>query len=259
MNILKSLTIPLLSLVVLTSCDKEPALKQIHSDLSMLEDWQEFEIGDNEELIFKITITSENKIDLSWKEEPWMKDGDSFTADIMISAYRPDGGSSYFENEDNGFQDDSKMIDIIEGDLQVILIIKARDGKSGTFALRARGISETLVTNPKDLAFGTNWIDKKCGVGDIKWLKVDCGLEKDIIVEWMEFDRPELGSNYAADIKVSVYSEDLDVTYFLDKNHNYSDRADPILLTHSSSIIYIRVTLNDDTKFDTYAIRAYAQ
>lgn len=259
MKILKSLSITLLSIFVFNSCEKEPALKQIHSDLSMLEDWQEFEIGDNEELIFKITIAGENKIDLSWKEEPWMKDGDSYTADIMVSAYRPDGTTPYFEDKDNGFQDDSEMIDLIEGDLQVILIIKAVDGKSGTFALRARGISETLVTNPKDLAFGTDWIDKKCGVGDIKWLKVDCGSAEDIIVEWMEFDRPEVGSNYSADIKVSVYSEDLDVTYFLDKNHNYGDRADLITLTQSSSIIYIRVILNDDTKFDTYAIRAYAQ
>lgn len=257
MKIIRLLAIQLLLITFLISCEKETGIEQIYSDLSMLDEWQEFEIGNNEEIIFKITITTENKIDLSWKEEPWMKDTDSFTADIIVSAYRPDGVTPYFEDEDNGYQDDSRLFDIIEGDTQVILRVTAKDGMSGSFALRVRGISETVVTNPKDLAFGTSWVDKNCDVGDIKWLKVDCGLTTDITVEWMEYDRPETGSNYTADIKVSVYSEDLGVNYFLDKNHNYADRADPISLDQATSFIYIRVSLNDDALPGSYAIRVY--
>lgn len=257
MKIIKSIAPLLLLVISLASCEKDQVIEQIHSDLEMLDDWQEFEVGENEELIFKITITSENKLDIAWKEEPNMKDDDTYTADVLISAFRPDGATPYFEDEDNGFQDESELIDIIDGDMQVILVVSARDGKSGSFAIRVRGISETLVTNPKDIAFGTTWLEKNCDVGEIKWLKVDCGLTTDLTVEWMEFDRPESGSIYTADIKVSVYSEDLTVNYFLDKNHNYSDRADPITLDQTSSFIYIRVTLNDDALPGSYAIRVY--
>lgn len=259
MKIIKTLAFQFLLVIFLVSCEKETKIEQIYSDLSLLDDWQDFQIGDNKEIIFKVSITTENKLDLSWKEEPWMKDTDLYTADILVSAYRPDGVTPYFEDEDNGFQDESELIEIVEGDTQVILIIRAKDGKSGTYAIRARGITETQVSNPKDIDFGISWIEKNCNPGEVKWLKVDCGAEKDIFVEWSEFDRPETGSPYTADIKVSVYSEELDITYLLDQNHGYDTNARGITLTHSSSIIYIRVTLNNDALPGSYAIRVYTQ
>jgi hypothetical protein len=257
MKLLRPLSALTVFIILFASCEKDPGIEQIHSDLEMMNDWQEFEIGENEELIFKITITSEDKLDISWKEEPFMKDTDAYTADIIVSAYRPDGVTPYFEDEDNGYQDDSELIDIIEGDMQVILIITAREGLSGSFAIRVRGITETLVTDPKEIDFGLTWVGKNCYAGDVKWLKVDCGSETDVSVEWMEFDRPETGSIYTADIKVSVYSELLDVNYLLDQNHGYGDNARAISLTHSSSIIYIRVMLNDDELDGSYAIRVF--
>lgn len=257
MRLIRPITTLAIFMILLSSCEKNSGIEQIHSDLEMMADWQDFEIGENEELIFKVTITEEDKLDISWKEEPFMKDTDSYTADIIVSAYRPDGLTPYFEDNDNGYQDDSEMIDIIDGDMQVIIIITAKEGLSGSFAIRVRGITETLVTNPKDIDFGTTWLEKNCSVGDVKWLKVDCGSETDVSVEWMEFDRPETGSNYTADIKVSVYSELLDVTYLLDQNHGYGDNARAISLTHSSSIIYIRVMLNNDEMEGSYAIRVY--
>ena len=75
----------------------------------------------------------------------------------------------------------------------------------------------------------------------------------------MEFDRPETGSNYTADVKVSVYSENLDVTYLDEQNHGFGDNAREFTLSHSSSILYIKVTLNDDALPGTYSITLYPQ
>lgn len=258
MKITRILILFALGLILLNSCEKDPKIEQKYYDLLLQDDWQDFEVSENQEIIFKISIESETRIDLSWKEEPFMKNTDSFTGDIIVSAYRPDGITPYFEEKDNGYQDDSEMIEIVEGDTQVIIIIKSKEGKSGTFALRSRGITDVLVTNPKDIAFGS-WVDKNCGVGDIKWLKVDCGSETDIAVEWMEFDRPETGSNYTADVKVSIYSEDLDVTYLDEQNHGFDTNARKFTLSHSSSILYIKVSLNDDALPGTYSIKLYPQ
>lgn len=258
MKITRTLILFAVGLILLNSCEKTPKLEQKYYDLLLQDDWQNFEIIDNQEIIFKISIESETRVDLSWKEQPFMKNTDDFTGDIIVSAYRPDGVTPYFEDKDNGYQDDSEMIELVEGDTQVIIIIKSKDGKPGTFAVRARGITDVEVTNPKDIVFG-DWVDKNCNVGDIKWLRVDCGSETDIAVEWMEFDRPETGSTYTADVRVSVFSENLDVTYLDEQNHAFGGNARTFTLSHSSSILYIKVSLNDDAHTGTYSIKVYPQ
>jgi hypothetical protein len=247
-------------LVLASSCKKETETFTRYVDLELLGDWQEFDIGPNEEIIFKITITDQTRIDLAWRDIADMDVDDSYTADILFSAYRPDGVSPYFEDIDNGFKDNSQMIDIVEGDEQVLLIVKAKSGQSGAFALRVRGLNDDLVvTNPKDLTFGTGYTDKNIAESDVKWLKVDCGSATNIVTEWMEWDRPEVGSNYTADIQVSVYSEDLETLYVDNKNHGYDTNARTFTLTHETSIIYLRISLYDPLKPGTYAIRVFEQ
>jgi len=259
MKTIKVLAVVIITLLALNSCEKEPKLEQKYLDLEMLDDWQDFEIDENQEIIFKVTITNETRLDLSWKDEPAMKTGDPYTGDITVSVYHPDGATPYFEEKDNGYKDDSEMIQIQDGDTQVIIIVNPKAGKAGTFTIRARGLNDDLeVTNPKTIDFGA-WVDKNCNVGDTKWLKVDCGSETDIELEWKEFDRQEAGETYTADVQVSVFSEELDLTYIDAKNHGYNGDPRTFTLTHSSSIIYIRVTLNDDAHPGSYAIRAFAQ
>jgi len=253
----RTLILAILAVFMITSCEKEPEILQNYIDLEMLSDWQDFEIIENEEIIFRVTITTESKVDLSWKDFGQMKDDDSYTGDIVVSAYRPDGITSYFEDLDNGMQDDSQMIEIEEGDTQLLIFVKSKEGRTGTFAIRARGIYDDQVTNPKDLDLSTEWTDKNISEGDTKWFKVDCGTVTSLAAEWMEFDRPETGSNYTADIRVSVYSEDLATTYVEDKNHGYGDNARAFTLTHDTSIIYVKVTLNDPPVEGTFAIRVY--
>lgn len=259
MKIIRTLVLLALSGILLNSCEKEPGLEQKYLDLEFDDEWQDFEINENEKIIFKITIEKETRIDLSWKDVAAMKDTDTYTGDIVVSAFRPDGLTPYFENEDNGYQDDSRMIEIAEGDMQVILIVTSKEGKAGTFTMRSRGLNDDLqITNPKDIAFG-EWHDKNCNEGDVKWLKVDCETETDVLVEWKEFDRQEAGETYSADIVVSAYSEDLDVVYIDNKNHGYEGEPRTFSLTHSSSIIYLRVSLNDETKPGSYSIKVSAQ
>ena len=75
----------------------------------------------------------------------------------------------------------------------------------------------------------------------------------------MEFDRPEIGSNYTADILVSVYSEDLTVTYLENQNHGYDTSARKFTLTHGTPIIYIKISQPVPELPGTYAIRVYEQ
>ncbi len=260
MKTIRTLALVIISMLVLSACEKDPKLEERFIDLALLEDWQDFEIDENEEIIFKVTITNETRLDLSWKDVLSMKTGDPYTGDITVSAYRPDGVTPYFEDKDSGYQDDSPMIEIVEGDTQVIIIVSPKEGMAGSFTVRARGLNDDIqVTNPKTIDFGDTWLEKNCDVGDTKWLKVDCGSETDIEVQWKEFDRQEAGEAFTADVVVSVYSEDLDVVYIDAKNHGYNSDPRTFTLTHSSSILYIRVSLNDDTKPGSYAIRAFAQ
>lgn len=259
MKIIKGLVCVSFALLLLSSCEKEAGIEHTYIDLGFNDDWQDFSINENEEIIFKITIENETRIDLSWKDVSAMKDTDTYTGDIVVSAYRPDGITPYFEDEDNGYQEESEMIEIEEGDTQVILIVSSKSGQAGTFTIRIRGLNDDLqLTDPKDIVFG-QWADKNCSAGDVKWLRVDCGTETDILVEWKEFDRQEAGETYTADVVVSVYSEELDIVYVDNKNHGYDGDPRTFTLTHSSSIIYIRIMLNDETKPGSYSIKVSPQ
>lgn len=240
-----------------SSCKKENEIFTSYIDLELLADWQDFEIEDDEEIIMRIAITTETKVDIAWKDALAMKDGDGYTADILVSAYRPDGVTPYFEELDNGYQENSQLPEIVDGDTQLLLVIKPKNGQGGTFAIRVRGIYDNVVTNPKDLPLGLDYTDKNIAAGEIKWLKVDCGTATDLVAEWMEFDRPEAGSNYTADIIVSIYSEDLSVVYLENQNHGYDTSARNFSLTHGTSIIYIKISQPVPEVPGTYAIRVY--
>lgn len=244
-------------MIMASSCQKEKEIFTKYIDLELLADWQEFEISSDEEIIMKITITSESKIDVAWKDALSMKDGDGYTADILVSAYRPDGVTPYFENLDSGYQDDSQLPEIVSGDSQMLLVIKAKDGATGTFAIRVRGVYDNVVTDPRDISFGTAYTEKNIGAGEIKWLRVDCGTATSVVAEWMEFDRPETASNYTADILVSIYSEDLSVVYLESQNHGYDSSARNFTLTHGTSVIYIKISQPVPELPGTYAIRVY--
>lgn len=257
MKTIKTLALVVISLIALSSCEKDPKLEQKYLDLEMLADWQDFEIGENEEIIFKVTITNETGIDLDWQDVLSMKDGESYTGDIIVSAYRPDGITPYFEDKDSGYKDDAETITIEDGDTQVIIIVKPKAGKAGSFTIRARGINDDLVvTDPKTITFD-DWTAKNVDAGGYKWLKVDCGNIDDIEVMWKEFDRQETGENFTADITVSVYSEDLATQYLEEKNHGYDGDARIFTLTpDTSSILYIRVT---GVISGSYSIRVFSQ
>lgn len=241
------------------SCNKDPEIFTSYIDLELLADWQEFEIGGDEEIIMKITIANESKIDIAWKDLLAMKDGDGYTADILVSAFRPDGITPYFENLDSGYQGDSQLPEIVDGDSQLLLVIKPKDGQGGTFAIRVRGVYDNVVTDPRDITFGVSYTDKNIAAGEIKWLRVDCGSATNLVAEWMEFDRPEVGSNYTADILVSIYSEDLSVVYLENQNHGYDANARKFTLTHGTSIIYIKISQPVPEIPGSYAIRVYEQ
>lgn len=257
MNRIHLVFLLLITMIIAPSCEKEKQTYIKYIDLELLADWQDFEISAGEEIIMKITISAESKIDISWKDAAAMKDGDTYTADILISAYRPDGHTPYFENIDNGYQDNSQLTEIVEGDTQMLLVIKAKEGQSGTFAVRVRGVYDNVVTDPRDLTFGTDYTDKNIGAGEIKWLRVDCGSATDLAAEWMEFDRPEGTSTYTADILVSIYSEDLSVVYLENQNHGYDTSARYFTLDQASSIIYVKISQPVPEVPGTYAIRVY--
>ncbi|TFH39401.1 MAG: hypothetical protein E4G95_01240 [Bacteroidia bacterium] len=242
-----------------SSCKKEKEVFTSYIDLELLADWQDFEIAPDEEIIMRIAITTESKVDIAWKDALAMKEGDGYTADILVSAYRPDGVTPYFEDLDNGYQENSQLPEIVDGDTQLLLVIKPKDGQGGTFTIRARGVNDNVVTNPIDLPLGSDYVDKNIAAGEIKWLKVDCGTVTDLVAEWMEFDRPAVGSNYTADIIVSIYSEDLSVVYLENQNHGYDANARKFTLTHGTHVIYIKISQPVPEVPGTYAIRVYEQ
>ncbi len=243
----------------LVSCQKEEEPFTSYIDLQLSGEWQDFIIKPNETIIMKVTIATESKLDISWKDVNAMKVDDSYSADIKVSAFRPDGLTPYFEDIDNGYQENSQIVSIEPGDDQVLLFIDTNGDLSGSFSIRVRGIYDNVVTNPKDLMLSDQFSDKNIGTGETKWLKVDCGAYTNISAEWMEFDRPETGSNYTADIQVSIYSEDLSVIYVDNKNHGYGTNIRNFILTHGTSIIYVKVSLYDPLKPGTYAIRVFGQ
>lgn len=234
--------------------DNQPV--EINADNS----WVEDEISLDEVLWYKV-IAEETYTTLyiEWAEADYHGTSRSYTGDIMVSAYKLDGSTPYFENKNKGYGGDIRSFPI-EDEHSVLLKVELNDEtRPGTFAIRSTGTSGSGDITYKKLDLGSSWTDGSIIEGETIGYEVDCGNASKVKIIWAETDSPESG--YTAEIKGSVFHLDGETAYqdlgngkdIINKNKSHSDDPKYIEVDPAEKKIKIHIMVN--TLPGTYAIK----
>lgn len=195
---------------------------------------------------------------IEWAELNYHGEKKSYTANIIVSAYKLDGTSMYFENMDLGYGSNSISF-ATENEAAVLLKVELKDARNkGSFALRANG-SKVVEINYLDLSLGDTWKSGTINEDETIGYKVSCGSTAKVAIIWAEKDSPEEG--YTAEIAGSVLQEDGTTIYkdlnngkdILNKNKSHSNEPRTIQLAEGESDFKIHLRVN--TSPGTYAIK----
>lgn len=235
--------------------EEEPTVFQ--SDNSWLED----EITVGQELWYKVVADETfTTLYVEWAEADAHGEDRNYTADIQVSAFMLDGESPYFEDKDNGYKDKIRSF-ALDTEKQVLLKVTLTEAKqAGTFAIRSTGTG-LVDLEYIDLAIGDSWTKGEIADGETIGYLVDCGSAEQVKIIWAEFDSPESGDGYTADIVGSVFHLDGETTYrdvakdkdFLNKNKSHSD--DPKIVAVDTNEGKIKLHIGVGTQAGTFAIK----
>ena len=252
----------ILSVIVLFSaCDKpdpEPDTQQ-PTLLNLNNDWYIDSIEKAaDELWYRINAPTSQKLYIEWAESAFQGSGYNLSADIMVSAYKLNGIDAYFEQENDGYGADAKLINLTD---EASVLIKVEAGTAlGSFGLKIYESGEANITYT-ELSSSTSWYNDEIAVGETKGYIVNSQNAALLQVVWAEFNSPESG--FTADIKGSVYKMDGETPYlqadngkiFVAKDKSHSDNPKAVEVDDTEGKIKVHIQLNDDAKPGTYAVR----
>lgn len=222
--------------------------------------WVEDEITTGKEMWYKVVADETfTTLYVEWAESGAQGEDRNYTADIQVSAYALDGITPYFEDKDNGYADKKKSF-TLGVEKQVLIKVTLTDAnQAGTFAIRSTGTGEVNLEYI-DLSVEDKWTEGTIALDETIGYVVDCGTSEQLKIIWAEFDSPESGDGYTADVLGSVFHKDGETVYndvvkdkeFLNKNKSHSD--DPKIVAVDASEGKIKIHLSAAIA-GTYAIK----
>ena len=253
------------AIMLFTACDNnnntDPEPETIQPvELTLGADWHIDTLSSaSQEKWYRVNAPTSQKLYVEWAESEYQGTGYNHTADIKVSAYKLNGEDLYFEEENNGYGADAKLVSLT--DEASILIKVTANTTIGTFGIK---VYETGLANIEytEINAADEWItDLSIEVGETQGFLVDAQGAEALEIVWAEYNSPESG--YVADIKGSVYKMDGETPYtqrdngkiFVAKDKSHSDNPKSIEVDQAEGKIKVHIQLNDDEKPGSYALK----
>ncbi len=265
---MKRTTVTLLNLVFISaglfqSCEKEEkpvAEPVIPTPVTTENIWTVDSLKTNTVKWYRLTASeTATLMQIEWSELNHSGSNRKYTGDIKVSAYKLDGKTAYFENEDLGYATDAKKFDLTTEKNVLVKVELATPASVGTYAIRFVSFTDNGGILFSNAAIGSNWISGTIAAGQKMGFTFDCDTLTKVKIMWAEEGSPESG--FTAEIMGSVYKMDGTTPYkdvannkdIVMKTNSWSDNPKMVYVDKTEKKIKVIIEVN--TKPGTYALK----